>query len=131
MPLDPTHVRLKLLHACDQWHSSRVSTPLTGWHCKLRTNTAGNGKVTYCATPIDGGNGTIAACAATAAAADIAIVFVGTLSSEGRDRVSLSLDDGLKGYGARFSTELYTRGCHWFLRLLASLGVHYSYQFTL
>jgi hypothetical protein len=25
MPLDPTHVRLKLLHACDQWHSSRVS----------------------------------------------------------------------------------------------------------
>jgi hypothetical protein len=29
MPLDPTHVRLKLLHVCDQWHSSRVSTPLT------------------------------------------------------------------------------------------------------
>jgi hypothetical protein len=26
MPLDPTHVRLKLLHACDQWHSSREST---------------------------------------------------------------------------------------------------------
>jgi C-terminal processing protease CtpA/Prc len=24
--LDPTHVRLKLLHACDQWHSSRAST---------------------------------------------------------------------------------------------------------
>jgi hypothetical protein len=21
MPLDPMHVRLKLLHACDQWHS--------------------------------------------------------------------------------------------------------------
>jgi hypothetical protein len=30
MPLDPTHARLKLLHACDQWHSSRVFTPLTG-----------------------------------------------------------------------------------------------------
>jgi hypothetical protein len=29
MPLDPTHVRLKLLHACDQWHSSRQSTALT------------------------------------------------------------------------------------------------------
>jgi hypothetical protein len=29
MPFDPTHVRLKLLHARDQWHSSRVSTPLT------------------------------------------------------------------------------------------------------
>jgi hypothetical protein len=41
MPLDPTHVRLKLLHACDQWHASRGSTPLTGWHCKLRPNTEG------------------------------------------------------------------------------------------
>jgi hypothetical protein len=29
-PLDPTHVRLKLLHACDQWHYSRVFTPLSG-----------------------------------------------------------------------------------------------------
>jgi hypothetical protein len=29
MPLDPTHVRLKLLHAWDQWHSSRASTALT------------------------------------------------------------------------------------------------------
>jgi hypothetical protein len=29
MPLEPMHVRLKLLHACDQWHSSRVFTPLT------------------------------------------------------------------------------------------------------
>jgi hypothetical protein len=29
MPLDPTHVRLKLLHACDQWHSSRAYTALT------------------------------------------------------------------------------------------------------
>jgi hypothetical protein len=26
--LDLTHVCLKLLHACDQWHSSRESTPL-------------------------------------------------------------------------------------------------------
>jgi hypothetical protein len=29
MSLDPTHVRLKLLHACDQWYSSRESTALT------------------------------------------------------------------------------------------------------
>jgi hypothetical protein len=28
LPLDPTHVRLKLLHACDQWHSSRKFTLL-------------------------------------------------------------------------------------------------------
>jgi hypothetical protein len=41
MPLDPTHVRLKLLHACDQWHSSRKFTPLTCLHCKLRPNAQG------------------------------------------------------------------------------------------
>jgi hypothetical protein len=29
MPLDPTHVRFNSEHACDQWHSSRGSTPLT------------------------------------------------------------------------------------------------------
>jgi hypothetical protein len=33
--------RLKLVHACDQWHSSRLCTPLTGWHCKFRPNTEG------------------------------------------------------------------------------------------
>jgi hypothetical protein len=33
--------RLKLLHACDQWHSSSVLTPLTGSHCKFRPNTEG------------------------------------------------------------------------------------------
>jgi hypothetical protein len=31
--------RFKLLHACGQWHSSRVSTVLTGSHCKLRSTT--------------------------------------------------------------------------------------------
>jgi TPR repeat protein len=40
MPLDPTPVRL---NACDQWHSSRASTPLTctSSHCKSRPNTEG------------------------------------------------------------------------------------------
>jgi hypothetical protein len=28
MPLDPTHIRLKIYHASDQWHSSRVSAAL-------------------------------------------------------------------------------------------------------
>jgi hypothetical protein len=42
IPLDPTHVRLKLLHAFDQWHSSRKFTPLTGSHCKLRPNAEGS-----------------------------------------------------------------------------------------
>jgi hypothetical protein len=43
MPLVPTPARLKLFHACDQWHSSRMFTftPLTGSHCKLRPNTEG------------------------------------------------------------------------------------------
>jgi hypothetical protein len=36
-----TPVRLKLLHACDQWHSSRVSTFLTSSHCKSRPNAEG------------------------------------------------------------------------------------------
>jgi len=32
-------LRLKREHACEQWHSSRAFTPLTGWHCKLCPNT--------------------------------------------------------------------------------------------
>jgi hypothetical protein len=37
MPLVPTLLlHLKLLHACVQRHSSRVSAPLTSSHCKLR-----------------------------------------------------------------------------------------------
>jgi hypothetical protein len=35
--------RLKRCHACDQLHFSPVFTHLTGWHCKLRPNTKGNG----------------------------------------------------------------------------------------
>jgi hypothetical protein len=41
MSLVPMPARLKLLQACDHWHSSRVFTPRTGWHCKLRPNTEG------------------------------------------------------------------------------------------
>jgi hypothetical protein len=42
MPLGFTPLlRLKLLQVCAQWHSSRASTPLTGWHCKLHPNTEG------------------------------------------------------------------------------------------
>jgi hypothetical protein len=41
MPLVPTPARLKLLHACNQWHSSRVSTFLTSSPCKLCPNTEG------------------------------------------------------------------------------------------
>jgi hypothetical protein len=41
MPLVPTPARLKLLQACDQWHSSRMSNFLTGSHSKLRPNTKG------------------------------------------------------------------------------------------
>jgi hypothetical protein len=41
MQLAPTPARLKRVHACDQWHSSRVITHLTGWHCTFRPNTEG------------------------------------------------------------------------------------------
>jgi hypothetical protein len=34
-------LRLKRCRTCDQWQSSRVSTPRTGSHCKLRPNTEG------------------------------------------------------------------------------------------
>jgi hypothetical protein len=34
------------------------------------------------------------------------------------------------GYGARFSTEIYTRGCHWFPRLLASCSLEASRRVT-
>ena len=34
---------LKLLQACDHWHSSRVSTPPTSSQCKLHRNTEGLG----------------------------------------------------------------------------------------
>jgi hypothetical protein len=36
-----SNARLKLLQACEQWHSSRVSTFLTSSHCKLCPNTEG------------------------------------------------------------------------------------------
>jgi hypothetical protein len=46
MPLSFTPLlRLKRCHTCDQWHSSRVSTPLTGSHCKLRPTTEGRSDV--------------------------------------------------------------------------------------
>jgi hypothetical protein len=47
MTLAPTPVRLKLLYACDQWHSARVFAPLTGRHCKLHPNTEGRTDFLY------------------------------------------------------------------------------------
>jgi hypothetical protein len=42
LPLSFTPMlRLKRCHACDQWHSSRMSTPLTSSHCISRPNTEG------------------------------------------------------------------------------------------
>jgi hypothetical protein len=37
-----SHACLLQANMCvTQWHSSRVPTPLTGWHCKFRPNTEG------------------------------------------------------------------------------------------
>jgi hypothetical protein len=48
MPLVLMPARLKLLHARDQWHFSRESTALTGWHCKLCPNTEGGSNADCC-----------------------------------------------------------------------------------
>jgi hypothetical protein len=39
MHLVPTPARLTVFHVCDQCHSSRLFTPLTGWHCTFRPTT--------------------------------------------------------------------------------------------
>jgi hypothetical protein len=39
--IGPMRARLKPLHACDQWHSSRVSTAFYCYHCKFRPNAEG------------------------------------------------------------------------------------------
>jgi beta-glucosidase len=62
--------------------ASFTATPLAG------VKAATSGKVTFA----DGTD--LAAASALAHAADVAIIFVGTLSHEGGDRLSLSLDDG-------------------------------------
>jgi hypothetical protein len=43
MPLvsTPLFLRLKRLHACGQWHFSRVWHSSYRWHCKFRPNTEG------------------------------------------------------------------------------------------
>jgi len=63
---------------------SFIATPLSSFTAMYK-----GGSITY-----NNGSDTAAA-AAVAAAADVAIVFTGTLSSEGSDRASLSLDTGL------------------------------------
>jgi beta-glucosidase len=63
---------------------SRVVTPLQGASHKI-----GSSSITY----LDGKD--IAAAAAAAKAADVAVVFAGTTSSEGYDRQNLNLDDNL------------------------------------
>ena len=63
---------------------SYLVTPLEG----IRSAVGDGGEVTYC----DGTNLFLAA--ALAASSDVAVVFVGTRSREGRDRASLSLDEG-------------------------------------
>jgi ABC-type bacteriocin/lantibiotic exporter with double-glycine peptidase domain len=41
------------------------------------------------------------------------------LSGTVRDNILFGLPFDAERYGARFSAEIYTRGCHWFARLLA------------
>jgi len=66
---------------------SFIATPLSSFRAQYGIDA--DTKVSYC----DGTN--VIECVANAQAADVAVVFAGTLSSEGSDRMSLSLDDGL------------------------------------
>jgi hypothetical protein len=85
MPL----LRLKRCHARDQWHSSRVFTPLTGWHCTIRPNTVG--------TPADtmGETGYSSYSGGGYTQSGGSSMF----SESGRGNVGA----GTMGYGARFS----------------------------
>jgi hypothetical protein len=40
-------------------------------------------------------------------------------NTEGIPRLIMLLKDLIKRYGARFPTEIYTRGCHWIPRMFA------------
>ena len=64
---------------------SRIVTPLQGALLKVSSSSS----ITY----VDGKD--ISAAAAAAKAADVAVVFAGTTSSEGSDRKNLNLDDNL------------------------------------
>jgi beta-glucosidase len=64
---------------------SRIVTPLQGALHKVSSSSS----ITY----VDGKD--ISAAAAAAKAADVAVVFAGTTSSEGSDRKNLNLDDNL------------------------------------
>lgn len=74
---------------------SFTATPLDSFRTAYE-----DGEVSYC----DGTD--IGLCVVQAAAAEVAIVFAGTLSSEGSDRKSLSLDDGID---ANNQNELISR----------------------
>jgi beta-glucosidase len=83
LPSPNTHppTRALTLHTTGKVLPSRIVSPLLG----ITNRVAGAGSVSY----NNGSN--IAQAVALAAAADVAIVFVGTTSGEGRDRESLSL----------------------------------------
>jgi hypothetical protein len=190
MPLSFTPLlRLKRCHACDQCHSSWMSTPLTGSHCKLHPNTEGhlasavNESLTNEATitkavertlmqklkvglfdPLEGDpwvklalddmNNTHAQQVAHEAALQsfvllkndastlplklgVKVVVVGPLADTASEYNSdyavagmppnspsiadavFALNAAHGGHGARVSAEVCTRGCHWFIRLLA------------
>jgi hypothetical protein len=120
MPLSFTLLlRLKRCHACDQWHSSRAPTPLTGWHCKLRPATEGTGS-----------RGT----RHRACDADHELCHhTDDVTQHCRHRIVRQRETAgvacrgttarrirpCRGSGARFRTEICTRECHWIPRMFA------------
>jgi hypothetical protein len=103
VPLVPTplFLRLKLLHACDQCHSSRKFHSLTGWHCKFRPNTEGKNVLELASVAVYGARFSAGFCTLDSAVLGIA--------SSGCDCCT----------ACGFHASLHTRGCHWFPRLFA------------
>jgi hypothetical protein len=118
MPLDPTHVRLKLLHACDRWHSSRESTALT----VAIINDAETLKAPAPATSkyyTTKGKGPASATLSHRRPPPFSHTTT-TASAAAPEVTERELTDAFNQmYGARFPTEIYTRGCHWFPRMFA------------
>jgi hypothetical protein len=116
MPLVPTPARLKLLHACDQWHSSRKFTFLTSSHCELRPNTEGSQPLvadsyTVRCSSLSISQPTLATNHPTSYAGSGTVLFPRYQPTPNSNQPS-SILCWLR-HGARFPTERHARGCHW------------------
>jgi hypothetical protein len=113
-----TPARLKLLHACDQWHSSRVFTLLlpVGTVNSVQTRKDAGVRANYCwYNGFEDCSFTYVAIGIHSACNNLRVT--GT-NIDGSNIAGIVLDGG--ACGARFPTEICTRGCHGVSRLCSS-----------